>query len=223
MNPEPEKTVHQINLTEAAKEEIKRGSKKQLYRLIEVEYVQGPDVALTKLADKYNLPPSSLMGYAKRHHWKKKREEYKLEVEKARARDPLALRAAFKDFTSHQVQGLAYRASIVLNEELETAEKLQAGILKGKEAEKAKDTVGGLLARAELIKSLIGLGVLVHGPLEIELPRDANFEIVLKKQEVRFKTISDAEVEAPAETHLVEIPEGLTVGDVMGVEGEEFE
>jgi hypothetical protein len=69
----------------------------------------------------------------------------------------------------------------------------------------------------------MALGALVHGPLEVDIPTDANYEIILKKQEVRFRQVSDAEVMSPSPTFEVTIPEGLTMEEVEGVPGEEFE
>jgi hypothetical protein len=218
---ESESRVHRIAMTEEAARELRKSSKKRFYQLLEVEYVRGPEISLPKLAERYNVSGSSVIAYAKRHGWKEKRAKYKAELESARASNPTALRGAFRDFVTHQLQGIAYRANVLLNRELEGIEKTEAGLLKGDDAE--KDSVGDLTARSALLKEIMGLGALVHGPLEVELPTDVNFEVVIKEQRVRFQKISNEEVEAPAPEHIIDIPPGLTRAEVEGVPGEEFE
>lgn len=213
--------VGQIKMTQEAARELRKSSKKRFYQLLQVEYVQGPEISLPKLAEKYKVSDSTVMAYAKRHDWKGKRAKYIAELEIARSQNPTALRGAFRDFVSHQLQGMAYRANILLTRELEDIQKTEAKLLKGDAA--VLDSVGDLVGRTALLRDLILLGSMVHGPMEVELPTDVNFEVVIKEQRVRYHKISDAEVEAPAPEHVIEIPPGLTREEVEGVPGEEFE
>jgi hypothetical protein len=193
--------------TPASIKEIKRSDKKRFYRLLEVEYVEGPEISLTKLATRYNLSKEAVYKYAKRHGWKQKKTEFKKELESKKV-DETEHREQFRGFAVQQLQALAWRANEVLNKE------------RGEVAEdKRVDTVAEIMQRNSMLHGLVALGTIIHGPpMPAEMP-DTIFEAVIVEQKVSYRQVGAIPQEPePLE---VEIPQGFTITDVTGRPQEE--
>ena len=209
--------------------ELIKSNKKRFWRLLEVEVIQGPDVPLARIIEKYKLNPDTVYKYAKRHGWTDKKTVYRKAMLSKKSAQP-DHREVFRDFLSRQISWLAWRVERILEKEREQIQRTISGnllVLKDKDGNPIKDSNGAykteepleddvslLSSRVSLLSAIQNLGVAAFGPAPPVEPPNLIFEAVIKEQRVSYITVNEIGEELPPIE--VEVPAGMTVSDVTG-------
>lgn len=212
--------------------ELQKSNKKRFWRLLEVEVIQGPEVPLARIIEKYKLKPETVYKYSARHKWKEKKDEYRKAMLSGKSAKPADRddREIFRDFLSRQVQLLTWRVGRILAKEAEHIQRTLSGnllVLKDEDGKPKKDEKGNVMvedpfddnvsllqSRVALMVSVQNLGLGVYGEPPPREPPDMIFQAIIKEQRISYIQVSEIGDELPPIE--VEVPAGMAVSDTSG-------
>ncbi len=151
---------------------------KRTYKPLEQEYIQGVKISVSDLAKRNGIKPGTLQTHARRNGWRKKREEYLVNL--ASTKTGHLTGEAFSDLLRKMVMDLAHRLAM-LDEEARDLE--ESG---------APDTVEAISRRLRAVKAMGEVGKMAFGELTPATAiRKPIFEVVVSPIEVGYKEVTE--------------------------------